>query len=177
MLGKPTFRRHRSLSQPKGNSRMIVDAFDQPVLYYVASARGRTTNMVGDLHLKDNNYNGSADQDKGFPFYFHQDNEGFTGTEAEEGWDFGGRPKGHTIADSGALLNAVLAVDPANRQTFTRYIMDRKIYTLLLANPNAQPTAALRPVNSESYLLITAGPDGRFGTADDVSNLPPFPDD
>ena len=156
---------------------VIVDAFDQPVLYYVASARGRTTNMVVDEHLQNNDYSGSADQDKGFPFYFHQDNEGFTGTEAEAGWDFGGRPKGHTIAESGALLNAVLAVDPANRQTFTRYIMDRKIYTLLLGNANAQPTAALRPVNSESYLLITAGPDGRFGTADDVSNLPPFPDD
>ncbi len=160
---------------------VIVDSFDQPVLYYVASAHGRATNMVGAKHIKNNNYTGSADQDKGIPFYFHQDNEGFTGTSsdpedaAQLGWDFGSRPKGHAVGTAGELVTPDRIVQPENRDTFARYIVDRKMYTRA-ADPATKPEAPLKPVNAKSFLLITAGPDGRYGTADDVSNLPLFED-
>ncbi len=32
--------------------------------------------------------------------------------------------------------------------------------------------AQLRPVNADSFLLISAGVDGRYGTNDDITNFP-----
>jgi hypothetical protein len=156
---------------------VIVDAFDQPILYYVANKHGKLTNMVGDQRDLNNNYNGN-DQQKGIPFYFHEDNEGFTGYGAEEsGWNFGSAQRGHAIAESGEELTAPGFWDPAqpeNRETFARYILDRNLWQSL--SPESPPTTPLRPVNPDTYLLISAGPDGLYGTNDDVSNLPAWPD-
>lgn len=159
---------------------VFVDSFDQPMLYYVASSHGRVTNMVHEDRVVNQDYTGNGQQERGVPFYFHQDNEGFTGTISDEtspdglGWDFGAHPKGHPIGRSGAELTALGLIDPNNRETFARYIVGRKIYASL--GPTTTENAPLRPVNADSYLLITAGPDGRYGTNDDVSNLPPWPD-
>jgi len=151
---------------------VIVDGFDQPLLYYAANRHGKVTNMVGDLHDKDNNYDNSTPQQKGVPYYFHQDNEGFTGSEEKPGWNFNGK---HPLANSGAELTANEIILPENTKTFARYILDRKIYTNLTLENTVNPNAQLRPVNADTYLLISAGPDGRYGTNDDVSNLPPQP--
>lgn len=156
---------------------VIVDAFDQPILYYVANTHGRTTNMLEDEHLAPGEEYPGGPQREGVPFYFHQDNIGFTGNVDKLGWDFGGfgaHQLGHAIARSGAELNGSQIVDPLNRETFARYIVDRKIYQSVALSPT--DTAPLRPVNADSYLLISAGPDGRYGTSDDVNNLPPWPD-
>ncbi len=159
---------------------VVVDAFDQAILYYVANAHGRTSNMVANEHPPDNNYPGGPQED-GPPFYFHQDNMGFTGngtSETERGWDFGNSGAKHTIALSGADQTAVDLRDPDNpnnRETFARYIIDRKLYRDFANHQSPPPpTTPLRPVNAEGYLLISAGVDGRYGTNDDVSNLPPW---
>jgi hypothetical protein len=154
---------------------VIVDAFDQPILYYVANTHGRVTNMVGDKRDPTNTYDGQ-DQQKGVPFYFHEDNIGFTGdADANQlGWDFGARQKGHAIADSGEELTATTLVLPGNRNTFARYIVDRNIWSSLRGSPVS--TSPLRPVNADTYLLISAGPDGLYGTNDDVTNMPAWPD-
>ena len=47
---------------------------------------------------------------------------------------------------------------PEWENTFARFILDTKVKT--------RPT----PVQKDSYLLISAGPDGRYGTDDDVTN-------
>jgi len=36
------------------------------------------------------------------------------------------------------------------------------------------PTQPLRPVNPDTYLLISPGADGLYGTPDDLSNMPAF---
>ncbi|MEK7756255.1 MAG: prepilin-type N-terminal cleavage/methylation domain-containing protein [Planctomycetota bacterium] len=169
-------------NDPKAMQQLpvVVDAFDQPILYYAANAHGRETNMVEDARKVDNNYTGGP-QKEGPPFYFHQDNTGFTGigtTDAQRGWDFGNSGAKHTIALSGADHTAAELRDvdaPDKRETFARYIVDRKLYRDFehLQSP-PPPTTPLRPVNAESYLLISAGVDGRYGTQDDVSNLPPW---
>ena len=87
---------------------VIVDAFDQPILYYVARTHGQQMNMVEDERTKDGEYT-DGPQQEGVPYYFHQDNEGFTGTEDATGWDFGS-PQGHSIAISGADLPASAVV-------------------------------------------------------------------
>ncbi len=159
---------------------VIVDAFDQPILYYAANAHGKPTNMLGAVRDGQNNYTG-GDQQTGVPYYFHQDNEGFTGLNSSPtvtlklGWDFGGRERGHAIAFSGSDLTPEVLIDPVNRDSFARYIVDRKLYVSLTGTTNTN--VPMRPCNAESFLLISAGPDGRYGTTDDVSNLPPFPEE
>ena len=154
----------------------IGDAFGQPILYYVASANGRPTNMVEDKRDEKNNY-GCASQSHGPPYYFHQDNEMFTGNKNERGWDFDGP---HKIARAGGDFTADQLVDVSNveaQESFARFIVDRTLYRNLLnraTEENEPPScnAPLRPVNADSYLLISAGVDGRYGTNDDVTNFP-----
>jgi len=162
------------------NMTVIVDAFDYPILYYVANKNGRTTNMVAGEHDPEHNYEGGPQQN-GVPFYFHDDNDGFTGHSdngtGQEGWNFNGP---HPIAETGADLDAAalvtdsLSADRGEKITFAEYIVDRKIFRDLKSKPDPDAKTPLRPVNADSYLLISPGPDGRYGTKDDVSNLPPF---
>ena len=159
---------------------VIVDAFDQPILYYVANKHGRPTNMLEDERLETGDYNRKDPQQEGVPYYFHQDNVGFTGRDdgvgPNAGWTFSGRPQAHPISQSGAILDAREIVQDENAATFARYVMDRKTYLNLATSTTQSANAPLRPVNAESYLLISAGADGLFGNTDDVSNLPPWPD-
>ena len=113
----------------------------------------------------------------GPPFYFHQDNRAFTGGPptnkyaATDGWDFGEGV--HAITQSGAELTAKEIIKEENRDTFARFILERKQYqSLLLAKSTPSEATLLRPVNPDSYLLISAGVDGRYGTNDDITNFP-----
>jgi type II secretory pathway pseudopilin PulG len=158
---------------------VMVDAFDQPILYYAANRHGSTANMVAEERDTNNQYTGGPQQE-GPPIYFHQDNTGFTGTsEAEEniGWNFGGGA--HPIARSGHELTADQLVDPASdyyKKNFAWYILDaqlrRKFDTDLIEGNEVRETASLKPVNPDSFLLISAGADGLWGTNDDVTNFP-----
>ena len=159
---------------------VIVDAFGQPILYYAANAGGRTSNMIEDKRVENNKYTGGSQQN-GPPFYFHQDNEQFTGDEEIVGWDFDGP---HKISHSGEDFNAKELTDPSNalaRDSFARFIIDRTLYRTMLSEPgadgggpaaNVSENTPLRPVNADSYLLISAGVDGRYGTGDDITNFP-----
>jgi hypothetical protein len=165
-------------NDPVSNLVVIVDLFDQPLLYYAANTHGRDTNMVEEEREENNIYKGGGDQATGPPFYFHQDNVMFTGTDKKAGWNFGGTDKTHTIARAGAELTApeLVEVDPdaeqSNRNTFAHYIVDRKLLKSFTSQTSKK--TPLRPVNPDSFLLISAGVDGLYGTTDDPSNLPPF---
>ncbi len=156
---------------------VIVDLFDQPLLYYAANTHGRDTNMVEDKREADNNYSGSAEQTKGPAYYFHQDNVMFTGNkqvtgnEPPSGWDFGGLQNGHAIAEAGAGWTAPNLADPEikYRESFARYICDRKL--LKTFTDQTSDKTKLRPVNPDSFLLISAGVDGRYGSTDDPRNF------
>jgi hypothetical protein len=62
---------------------------------------------------------------------------------------------GHPIDDTGSILNSSGVTLP-------------KFYNII-KNPNF--TVNDRPYRSESYILISAGADGKYGTADDVMNF------
>jgi competence protein ComGC len=162
-------------STPLLNSTVVVDAFDYPILYYAAQTNGRPTNMVADERDPNNNYSGGVQQ-RGVPFYFHEDNHGFTGHSMdgrveEEGWDFNGH---HPMAEAGGHLDAVMIADDTRPFSFARYIIDRKLFRDLRTQETPNANTPLRPVNSDSYLLISPGPDGKWGTTADVSNMPAF---
>jgi prepilin-type N-terminal cleavage/methylation domain-containing protein len=160
---------------------VIVDAFDQPILYYAANRHGRDTNIVEDMHDPANNYAGTQPQEKGPPYYFHQDNAGFTGDKDNVGWNFGTSSEDHAIRQPGEALDAAELLEEEKKETFARYVLDRKIYQNLRqkseSGQQVEPQSPLRPVNADSYILVSPGVDGRYGTSDDVSNLPPWPDE
>lgn len=161
-------------NDPVGLLPVIADSFDQPILYYAANKFGRPTNMLGDARDERNEYSGGQ-QRQGPPYYFHQDNIGFTGDDNNEGWDFGNSEGKHPIRESGHELTAPQILEEENQGTFARYILDRKVYqNIKPQNPPAN--TPLRPVNPETYLLISPGVDGKYGTSDDISNLPPWQD-
>lgn len=147
---------------------VLLDAFDQPILYYAGNKFGTTGNMVETVHNEFNAYTGGA-QESGQPYYFHQDNIGFTGTEVgdEVGWDFGAGP--HAIMKSGADLTNQNILVQENTETFARFILDAGGGGI--AQQGDAGAGPLRPANADGYLLISAGVDGRFGTRDDVTNF------
>lgn len=157
---------------------VFVDGWDQAILYYASNSAGRATNMVEDERDSENNY-GNSNQSKGPPFYFHQDNEGFTGKDGRAGWDFGISAGKHAIARAGEDLTAPELLEADNRDTFAHYIVDRKVYAHIRGvkesgTGSVPPETPLRPVNADTYLLISPGVDGIYGTTDDVSNIPAF---
>lgn len=160
---------------------VIVDAFGQPILYYVANAGGRTSNMLEDERNEDNKYTGGPQQE-GPPFYFHQDNHQFTGDETVDGWDFDGPHKITRAGDNYTAAQLTDVSDAQAQESFARFIVDRTLYRSMLnqlGGDSGAPGAGqdldkaqLRPVNADSYLLISAGVDGRYGTNDDITNFP-----
>jgi type II secretion system protein G len=156
---------------------VIADPYDQPILYYAANTHGSEANMLSDRHRDDNDYS----TEDGPPVYFHADNAGYTGTssggQVANGWDFSNRVRPlagrgerlHHIQISGAGVTA--ADIDENRFTFAYEIHDQNAHSRM---PDGATNWPLKAVRDNSYLLITAGVDGRYGTNDDVSNLPQF---
>ena len=158
---------------------VIADSYDQPFLYYAANTHGSEANMVSQEHQSDHDYSSEG----GPPVYFHRDNAGFTGESSgrsgANGWDFSNRrwnsrppeEELHEIQFSGALLNANELDEGQNRFTFAYHIHDQNAHARM---PDGATNWPLKAVRDKSFLLITAGVDGRYGTNDDVSNIPKF---
>ena len=154
---------------------VIGDSWNQPILYYVASRHGRETNMLAAERLAPGESYSGGEQQEGRPYYFHEDNAGFTGTEDQKGWDLAGGQQEHRIKRPGDELTADQLIELDNRDTFARYIIDRKLW-LDLQHENVDPNTPLRPANKDTFILISPGPDGLYGTVDDVNNMPAWPD-
>ncbi|HUU85228.1 MAG TPA: prepilin-type N-terminal cleavage/methylation domain-containing protein [Phycisphaerae bacterium] len=144
-----------SVTAPFGGEQQVrqkvfVDSFRQPILYY--SARRAAVPMTTD-----------PSSNPPVPGVFDQrDNMTITGngTPTYAGLDFGAGAA-HEIAKS-VFADPNPATDdmrdPNFDRTFQRFIWDRNV------------TQRNTPVNRESFLLISAGNDGLYGTADDVTN-------
>ncbi len=132
--------------------RVFLDAWDHPILYYRANSSA--VPMVGE---------------SGKPGVFWQeDNSIITGSDglySHEGMDFGQGKEGdhyHNIAKvvkvepTETIEN--IQTEPTYDRSFARFVLDPSV------------KARRTPVNKDSYLLISAGPDARYGTEDDVTN-------
>lgn len=139
---------------------MFMDPFDLPILYYRANKAG--VSIV------------SSEATPGV--FWQEDNAIITGSvkglvEAT-GLDFGaGKVTNfegyHEIKDATqptltagtpAAVVTLIRESSTFDHTFARFILDQKV--------TVKPTA----VNADSYLLISAGPDSRYGTEDDITN-------
>ena len=136
------------------NESLFLDPWDRPILYYKANPVG--LRMTGALNKPG--------------IFWQEDNGIITGSKEgvvnDEGLDFGAGKE----ADAYHELFSAKSPEPTERiediltqsedyaHSFVRFILDPSI--------KARPT----PVQKDSYLLISAGPDARYGTADDVTN-------
>ena len=164
-----------SIDSDENNQYVMVDAWEYPILYYKANPRG--------TFLCDNTTQGGAGADAfpiydpdNIPFYNLLDNDVFTGsmgasfgngsTSNEPGWRFGiemhqirmlGNVENPDDVSAGPLVNAEITMP------FARYIHDHK--------SEQASVGSVKPVNPDTYLLISAGPDGIYGTNDDINNF------
>lgn len=155
---------------------VILDPFEAPILYYRADSR-----LAGRPGVRMAQFEGLLSDPNPDPtergIYTFEDNTLFTGkcwaACIHQGWDFGGgadhkiayfaRFGGQTWPPNNNIGDAV------NRDSFTYYILDKGAYQATRI-PGDQRRIA-KPVRPDSFLLISTGPDGLYGTADDVNNF------
>lgn len=145
-----------NLEESTLNQRLFVDPWDRPLLYYKANRAGRV--MISDAGTKKRGV------------YSQEDNGIITGTvngaQSYTGIDFGAGQDTkaktyHRIADATSPLPADVietAFPNLYPEMFARVVHNGAI------------KARNEPVNKDSYLLISAGPDAIYGTRDDVVN-------
>lgn len=137
------------------DERVFLDPWGTPILYYKA-------NPASLLMTADAGAGKSG-------IYWQEDNGIITGTKegplTTEGFDFGRgkiRDRFHAISVNISPLVTEKPDDilenPSYEDSFARFILDTAV--------PARPT----PVRKDSYLLISAGPDARYGTEDDATN-------
>lgn len=152
--------RASDLTPHEAEQRFFVDEFKRPILYY--RARSAAKNMITDP-------NGAIG------VYDHRDNSLLTGgiepgttSAVRTGVQFSSNPH-----RSGPIYHRIdmtrydgvtnFGIDPGNGDNgalpFDAYIIDPK-----------SSAGVPKPVNPSSFLLISAGPDGYYGTKDDVKN-------
>ncbi|MFQ5591513.1 MAG: type II secretion system protein [Phycisphaerae bacterium] len=133
---------------------LFVDPWDRPILYYRANTGAKM--MIGTAAKRG--------------IYYQDDNALITGSTdvGESGIDFGYGPLDISGAAAGAVYHRLLWTaqpiptedmnDGKYDDSFARFIWDKSV------------KARLEPVRKDSYLLITAGPDGVYGSLDDITN-------
>jgi prepilin-type N-terminal cleavage/methylation domain-containing protein len=154
---------------------VFVDSFGFPVLYYVANAaqaRRPDANMAV--------FN-AADvapdpQNRKYGIYSFADNGFFTGACAGvpegavqcaiEPWNFVGDPE-HKIKHFGLDPVSPVTIEDA-RDTFQYYILNKEAFE---ATARDLKNATVTPYRKDTFILITAGRDGLYGTRDDVKNF------
>lgn len=166
----------KSFEQP-----VILDSFDTPILYYAANVRlsSRPNAPIADK-------GGPSGDPYGSPewagIYTHADNAMFTGrcdgSPSTGGtcdvipWDYGGGEE-HGIKYFGTYdpNDSKTAGDAKNFRTFTFFILDRSAFEATKSGSTAAKKPTAVPVRRESFILISAGKDGLYGTSDDVTNF------
>lgn len=126
---------------------VFLDAFDRPILYYRANLAG------GDLA-------GVQPSNALIPrpyYYDLYDNYLFTGLNGAGGLDLGAGSS-HPMSILGTVSGP--GAVPTPKYSFAYTIRD----------PNV--TALTRPYRPDSYLLVSTGPDGKWGSPDDIGNFP-----
>jgi len=145
---------------------VFFDAFDSPVLYYKANPRAPRP------------FCNAVDDADGAGVYNWEDNKRITGengpTAADDNaldnssWQFIDGVPNHALGRYAANASYTKP-DLEERHTFINFIHDHNVDSMLGDTSAVLPARVAR--NPDTFLLMTAGPDGRFGTDDDVTNF------
>jgi prepilin-type N-terminal cleavage/methylation domain-containing protein len=146
----------------------LLDAFERPILYYRADPRGRNKVLCDSA-------SGDVDDDAPIPYYRLSENEIFTGNNdtAVQGWKFATGP--HPLEFLGDVLDPDQVTGPAIAagvtSTFAKFIHDHRVGVTPGPNGQEGPHVRAQPYNPDTYILISAGKDGLYGTEDDIKNF------
>lgn len=163
--------------------RLVVreESFGSPVLYYRANPQAEypfCRTGFGDDRM------GSQSGD--LPgVYCHQDNSYMTGddqssqSQHSQGWDFAGTAQAHATDPGGKGYTHALAIFGVDVQNVAA-IEHKQSFVEFFRNPDAAGQAvdsdgrsiSITPYNRDTFILLSAGPDGAFGTSDDIGNVP-----
>lgn len=145
---------------PTGGRFLILDAFDNPILYYRANSRAR-------MPFSDTSRNGDM-----LGVYNLRDNGVITGDSQSNGWDFQGTGMKHGLGYFASKSQTQIVQNPNDVENpvplphkgkaFADYLHDHATHT------TGQVLKAVRP---DSYVLISSGKDSLFGTDDDINNF------
>ena len=159
---------------------VILDAFGFPVLYYSSNTRLASAQRSNAQIVAFGCYGGVC-----FPnhngVYTFSDNAVFTGlcgdptggggpgTCYAPAWDFG------DVGEEGQRLKDFGTFDPEhisdNANTFAYYVVNKDVYNATYDESLTPPRGTTVPYRSDSFILITPGPDGVYGSNDDVTNF------
>lgn len=151
-------------SGPETERSMILDKFGFPVLYYRAKQRAQMP--FAETY--------AAQASDGPATYCQEDNAELTGGRAggsnKNPWDFNNTGFKHGLGQFGDVANPAQKLTlPYKGQSFVGTLYDRSAFE---SDPTPAASRVVRKAARDtSFLLIAAGPDGLFGTPDDVSNL------
>jgi prepilin-type N-terminal cleavage/methylation domain-containing protein len=158
----------------RGQIRSIcfLDTFDQPILYYkanvgtgVMAASGQKTPELGG---NVNRYADSGGANATYVpsgIYNLRDNSLITGNGTDAGLDLGAG--GEHFSGAADRLGGITAEQYVRNPKANQ--LASKSFQRLVWNSNV--TATLRPQREDSFILLSAGADGLFGTGDDVANI------
>ncbi len=148
-----------SVKQP-----VMQDTFGFPIIYYLAD-QTQAARPNAALASFDGTHPG---------IYTHQDNALFTGYCNSGACVLGGwKPGTHHIENFGS--NDPVVSDETiddDKQTFPCYIMNKETFRStggLETDPVRPPTVI--PYRRDTFILISPGRDGTYGTSDDVTNF------
>ena len=160
-----------------GQVPFFVDAFGNPVLYYRAWPLAKAPFSTGNI----------GSDDAGTGQYDHSDNAAFTGgngqngfyTGEEDGWDLGAGTVPDTVAGAQRLHYmynfGYSPTDPTQMPpvgSFAYVTMDRDLYQMSDREPdNPSHGGRIWPKRPDTFMLISPGADGRWGSGDDVKNF------
>jgi prepilin-type N-terminal cleavage/methylation domain-containing protein len=124
---------------------MYLDAFGGPILYWRADPAGQ---QMATAHR--------GITPRGI-YHWEDNNELFDRTESESVLTLSKSGEQHPLHFDGGTFSTTGTLPPLG--SFEHYIRDENV------------GARLQPQRAQSFLLITAGADGLYGTADDVTNF------
>jgi prepilin-type N-terminal cleavage/methylation domain-containing protein len=145
-----------------GKLPLAVDAFGFPVLYYAANEQAR-------LPFNDFAANRAVGR------YRQRDNEQITGSNDSvtiTGWDLGSGALANTSGQFHWLYDKGWSPTAAGAQpeakSFAGAVYDSGLFE---QNKKTDGTSKVWPHNPDTFLLISTGKDGVFGTPDDIMNF------
>ncbi len=149
---------------PNTGRPVMVDAYNFPVLYYKANTRaGKAFSQTAN----DPKGIGGA---RGIGVYNLEDNAALTGSEPSgaAGWQFVAGTPEHKLGKWCASQDySASGSDPHEPDgNFVGYLHNEAVHEL-----SQSSFPQIKPLNPDSFVLISAGNDGIYGTDDDVNNL------
>jgi len=158
---------------PLNTQLVLVDVFERPILYYKANPHGKV--LCGDEDSDGDQVPDYVSDITQLPYYNILDNDFITGyaitspTVIVSPWRFSPRPGITFDHELGVLGDPADPHDgttfwPEHHSTFSMFIHDHK-------SEQASGGGTVKPYNPDSYLLISAGSDGIYGTSDDITNF------